>query len=814
MNPNGTYESEVNRKIDRALAGGLPTGEPVIDDLASAVPQASPGFQQGLEDKLIERLMTKARKTEPMNAATTRTPARFTLPATLVAAMLAVVFGGVIFGMMNNRAPNYGAALSPDSTEEATQVAQMATATPVPLQTEGEPFFLTATAIIQTATQSVLDLTRTAESGFELPENTVEVDPFVPSATAIVKTATQEALNLTTSPTPTILNGVFITFTPDMPPTTIPTIDLVVAVMPIQPGQKITADMVALRPWPEMYAPINALFNVEDVIGTVARTYIVREQPILNGMIAPVDVITVTPVLETEIVPPPGSRVVAVPITRVEGMEVNVQPGDRADILALDPDHWDVLVSNALVTYMGEIAGIPNNLQPVFVVSGDSPVAVVAVQVEDAGRLVSAIDAGTALTLRVTSSAQMQQPVVIARYPIEPGTVLTEDMLALASFPAGIFPEGGFKRIEDAVGQTVLAALPLGYPVVMTPILPITPTFTPTTPPVVLSEGCEAFAGEKGVQIWSAPDVNSAPVGTLPASTGVMIYNTTGEWLYIRMPAETWLEGWIQVSELQPTTELISCLVGKQQVLPTPTPVQDTDTIQYTVQDGDTLILILSRFDFSTDDLSLIQRANPHLATVNGELQIRPGDVLVIPLRPTPTPISEALLCLFTGINEEALVVRSQPSISAETVGSTQVGRVIRQEYDADGRNWYFVQTVNDGASGWIQAELTRPQDGSPCPYLPVTPPPTLTPTPQILCQVIAVTEEGLIVGSRPSTGSSRLGVVPFSTPMNVTQQVHDETGRIWFFIHTMVDTAEISGWVRQDNTRPQTGSVCPELPE
>jgi Flp pilus assembly protein CpaB len=67
--------------------------------------------------------------------------------------------------------------------------------------------------------------------------------------------------------------------------TPFPTLDIVVAIQPIGRGSLINPDMVALRAWPEEAAPINAFFDTAEVIGKIARTDIVREQPVLTGLV-------------------------------------------------------------------------------------------------------------------------------------------------------------------------------------------------------------------------------------------------------------------------------------------------------------------------------------------------------------------------------------------------------------------------------------------------------------------------------------------------------------------------------------------------
>lgn len=115
--------------------------------------------------------------------------------------------------------------------------------------------------------------------------------------------------------------------------TEVETITIVVAVQPIGRGQIINGDMVAERTWPEAYAPINAIFNTDDVIGKIARTEIVREQPILNGLITENlnDLGAVGS--DAAAVLPAGTRLVAIPIDSLTTGGYAIQPGDRVDAI-------------------------------------------------------------------------------------------------------------------------------------------------------------------------------------------------------------------------------------------------------------------------------------------------------------------------------------------------------------------------------------------------------------------------------------------------------------------------------------------------
>jgi hypothetical protein len=92
--------------------------------------------------------------------------------------------------------------------------------------------------------------------------------------------------------------------------------------------------------------------------------------------------------------------------------------------------------------------------------------------------------------------------------------------------------------------------------------------------------------------------------------------------------------------------------------------------------------------------------------------------------------------------------------------------------------------------------------------------PPTITPTPQVLCQLVVTNPDGVRIRSRADALSPQLGIAAFGAPMDVTQQYRHSDTSIWYFVRVTTDDALIAGWVRQDNLREQTGSVCPEIPE
>lgn len=110
-------------------------------------------------------------------------------------------------------------------------------------------------------------------------------------------------------------------------------VELVIAVQELPRGFRIPANAVDLRPWPEQSAPDNAITNLDDVIGKIARTRIFREQPILSAMITD-DFTSLAEVgSDAAAMLPSGVTGIAVPIDRQTSVAYAVQPGDRVDVL-------------------------------------------------------------------------------------------------------------------------------------------------------------------------------------------------------------------------------------------------------------------------------------------------------------------------------------------------------------------------------------------------------------------------------------------------------------------------------------------------
>jgi Flp pilus assembly protein CpaB len=135
-------------------------------------------------------------------------------------------------------------------------------------------------------------------------------------------------------------------------PTPLPTIDIVVAGQRINRGQVIQPGDVVIRTWPEPFAPLSAITDMELVVGSIARTDIEREMPILTSHLTDNldDLSSVGSDVSAML--PPGSRMVAVPMDRLTSVAYALQPGDRVDLIVsmlyvdIDEDFQSSLPNN------------------------------------------------------------------------------------------------------------------------------------------------------------------------------------------------------------------------------------------------------------------------------------------------------------------------------------------------------------------------------------------------------------------------------------------------------------------------------------
>lgn len=119
-------------------------------------------------------------------------------------------------------------------------------------------------------------------------------------------------------------------------PTSLPTTDVVVAVVDLPVGVVITEEVLQVRSWPDNNVAVvgNYVFNnLEDVVGMITRTEIDAGQAILDSMVAltPSDLLSMGSDLALYV--NNGNVAVAFPIDRFSGAAYAMRPGDRVDVL-------------------------------------------------------------------------------------------------------------------------------------------------------------------------------------------------------------------------------------------------------------------------------------------------------------------------------------------------------------------------------------------------------------------------------------------------------------------------------------------------
>lgn len=110
-------------------------------------------------------------------------------------------------------------------------------------------------------------------------------------------------------------------------------VDIVIAVQELSRGSVIPPNAVALRQFPEQSVPFNAVTNLEDVVGRIARTDIYREQPILSNMIVDSFQSLARVGSDAAAILPSGLRAVSLPVDRLTSVAYGVQDGDRVDLI-------------------------------------------------------------------------------------------------------------------------------------------------------------------------------------------------------------------------------------------------------------------------------------------------------------------------------------------------------------------------------------------------------------------------------------------------------------------------------------------------
>jgi pilus assembly protein CpaB len=110
----------------------------------------------------------------------------------------------------------------------------------------------------------------------------------------------------------------------------VPTIKVVVPLVPISEGKTLSYNDVTAVKWPKEYLPKHSTFGeVSDVVGRVAKQDLFPGEPIFTEKLSGSDTKGGLPA-----VIPQGLRAVSVAVTEVKGVAGFVKPGDRVDVLS------------------------------------------------------------------------------------------------------------------------------------------------------------------------------------------------------------------------------------------------------------------------------------------------------------------------------------------------------------------------------------------------------------------------------------------------------------------------------------------------
>ncbi len=143
--------------------------------------------------------------------------------------------------------------------------------------------------------------------------------------------------------------------------TPIPFVEIVIAVQDLPRGIRIPAEnAVELRRWPAEAAPFNALQDLDDVIGKIARTDIPRESPVLSTQLVDSlrDIADVGS--DAAAVMPSGLVAVSIPMDRITGVAYAIREGDYVDVIMsmlfvdVDEEFQSILPNNITLVSIGE----------------------------------------------------------------------------------------------------------------------------------------------------------------------------------------------------------------------------------------------------------------------------------------------------------------------------------------------------------------------------------------------------------------------------------------------------------------------------
>src|SRR5687767_9357764 len=130
---------------------------------------------------------------------------------------------------------------------------------------------------------------------------------------------------------------------------------VVVTKADIQPGAALTAEDLTLTQIEAANTPASSFSSVEQVVGRVSETLMVKGQPVVEAMLAPQGTGSGLQALV-----PPGMRAVTIEVNEYSGIAGLVTPGCRVDVIATINDGNNenriakTIVQNVKVTAVGQ----------------------------------------------------------------------------------------------------------------------------------------------------------------------------------------------------------------------------------------------------------------------------------------------------------------------------------------------------------------------------------------------------------------------------------------------------------------------------
>lgn len=128
-------------------------------------------------------------------------------------------------------------------------------------------------------------------------------------------------------------------------------------------GEKIEASQVTTGPWPKTLLPPNAVTDVNDVVGKLARYDLQQGEPVLKSLLANDPSTLSATGSEAALQIPEGQVAIALPMTRLSTVAYAIRDGDSVNVLVsllfvdlaektqtLTPDQWAALIKTTGTT--------------------------------------------------------------------------------------------------------------------------------------------------------------------------------------------------------------------------------------------------------------------------------------------------------------------------------------------------------------------------------------------------------------------------------------------------------------------------------